>query len=129
MTIDDLIFRPEVITGKTALARMWPTWATPSCMHVGDSIAEAFATALPSEADLELYAQFVESQFPLGVVSENRLAPVLKQALAFTWLLTGECSFPEELFEFSSVTTILGFAPLWLDGSPRFQWSPHLVVN
>jgi len=66
MTIDDLMIRPEFITGKTALVRMWPTWSTPSCMHVGDPIAKAFAAALPSEADLESYAQLVESQFPLA---------------------------------------------------------------
>jgi hypothetical protein len=67
-------------------------------MHPDDPVARSFANALPSNVDLEPYACIVEQSFPLGVVADHQSAPVLKQALAFTWLLTSEQSFPVDLF-------------------------------
>ena len=47
---------------------------------------------------MEQYASLVKAILPAGVVSDNSIAPVLKMALAFTYILTGENSFPMELF-------------------------------
>jgi hypothetical protein len=94
-----LVQRPALLLGGvTALDRMWPTWRTPNSMHPDDQVAIRFAANLPTEIELEQYASAVEAIFPAGVVSENSFAPVWKMALAFTYILTGENSFPMELF-------------------------------